>query len=564
MILEELKAKIVAVLKLSKAEFSYPPRPEMGDISLACFDLAQERQLSPAAVAAELAEQARADEGLKVYFKSIEPVGPYLNFSIAVECLARQVLDEVGRRQGDYGSNQVGIGRKVMIEYSNGNTHKEYHVGHLRNIAYGDAVCHLLAASGCEAIPVSYVNDFGIHVAKTIWQWQRNKEYRDRAGSQGYLLGQCYADASRALAADPTAHEEVGHIMKQIESRIGESYQTWKETRLWSIRYFAEIYKELGVKFRHIFYENEVIGAGLKLVAELTERGILKKSQGAIIADLEEYGLGVLPVVRSDGTALYAVADLALASEKFRKYGLDESVYIVDVRQSLYFKQLFKILELVGFRQTLVHLTYDFVTLPEGMMASRTGNVISYQELRDKVVAKLTKETAMRHSDWSSARIARVVHTLAVASMKFEMLKVSPDKTITFNIEEALRFDGYTACYLEYGYARFSSIIRKRGFRLFKETLDPARLTEAKEKELLIKIAKYPKTVWLARENHNPSEITKYLFELVQLANDYYHEINILKADPPVRAARLALTRSIVQVLRNGFTLLGIKPLDEM
>lgn len=564
MILEVIKSKIAASLRLPKAEFSYPPRPEMGDLSLACFEMAKERKAAPQSIAQELAQQAMADENLRRYFSRIEAAGPYLNFFIAPSYLASQVLGDIFRRGRDYGSNKVGSDKRVMIEYSNGNTHKEYHIGHLRNIAFGDAVYRLLAVSGYEAVPVSYINDFGIHVAKTIWNWRRDKDYRNRSGSKGYLLGQCYAGAGQALEDNPSGQQEVARIMKQIESRVGDNYATWKETRRWSISYFAQIYKELGIRFRHTFYENEVIAAGLKMVQDLMSKGILKPSQGAIIADLEEYGLGVLPVIRTDGTALYAVADLALASEKFRRFNLDESVYIVDIRQSLYFQQLFKILELAGFKQRMVHLTYEFVTLPEGMMASRTGNVITYQALRDRVVGKLEVETRQRHPRWSERRIRKVTQALAVATMKFEMLKVSPDKTITFNIEEALRFDGYTACYLEYSYARLLSIIRKGGWGFWAGKYDPSQLQEDKERTILLKLAKYSKTVWLARQEYNPSEIAKYLFELAQLSNDYYHDINILKAEPSVRLARIALVKAVARVLQNGLALLGLEALEEM
>ena len=564
MILEELKTKIVASLKLSQAEFSYPPRSEMGDLSLACFSLAKERAQDPAALAAQLAKELDSVSDWKKYFSAVKPIGPYLNFFIAPEYLAERVIGEIKRRGKEYGRNKVGAGQTVMLEYSNGNTHKEYHVGHLRNIAYGDAVGRLLAAGGHEVVPVSYLNDFGIHVAKTIWEWRRNPDYQSRPEAKGYLLGQCYAAASQALKDQPAALEEVSRIMKQIESRSGDNYELWQETRRWSLDYFAAIYRELGVKFRTTFYESEVIAAGWRLVDDFLARGIFKKSQGAVIADLSEYNLGVLPIIRSDGTALYPVADLALAGEKFRRYPLDESIYIVDVRQSLYFRQLFKILELAGDRRTRRQLAYDFVTLPEGMMSSRTGNIISYQDLRDRAVAKFTNETKERHPDWSRTKINKTAKILALATMKFEMLKVAPEKMIVFNLEEAARFEGYTACYLEYGYIRLRSILRKRGWRFWLESFDPGELKEPKEKELLLKLAKYPKALWLARENYNPSEVSKYLFELVQLANDYYHATNILKAVPKTRRARLALIESVSRVLANGFEILGLESLEEM
>jgi arginyl-tRNA synthetase len=564
MFLEELKLKIKASLEIirpfsGELVFSYPPNSELGDLSLACFELAKTQQKNPAELARELAEKLTVDQGLKKYFTDIKAVGPYLNFFIAVAHLAVGTIGDIKTAGARYGDNKKGGAKKVMIEYSNGNTHKEHHIGHLRNISYGDAIYRLLAANGYRAIPVSYINDFGIHVAKTIWNWQRRSSYAERPEPKGYLLGKCYAEASRELAEHPEYKEEVGRIMTEIESRYGANYKLWRQSRQWSIDYFFSIYQELNVSFRKIFYESELLDAGLKLVAELTTQGILRKSEGALIADLEKYGLGILPIIRSDGTALYPVADLALASEKFKKYGLDESIYIVDVRQSLYFKQLFKILDLMGYRKSLRHLTYDFVTLPEGMMASRTGNVITYRELKAKLLEKLMTEITQRHPDWSVDRVTDVALNLAISTMKFEMLKVGAEKIITFNVEEALKFDGYTACYLQYGYVRLQSIVRKAGFNLFVGRPDLSKLTDGKEKALLMKIARYPEIIAQAGAGYNPSELTKYLFELVQLFSDYYHEVNILKAATAVRRARLTLVKAIAQVLKNGFGILGIK-----
>lgn len=572
MFLGDLKEKIKIVFHLSfnadmaNLNFSYPPNAEMGDLSLACFELAKKERKNPAELAQKLAQDLVNDKELKKYFSEIKALGPYLNFFISPEYAAQMIISEIKKAGTSYGSNNSGDNKKVMIEYSNGNTHKEYHVGHLRNISYGDAINRLLAVNGFESIPVSYINDFGIHTAKTIWNWRRHPEYASQPESKGYLLGKCYAAASQELEAHPEYKEEVGKIMSEIESRQGENYKLWQETRQWSIDYFASIYKELGISFQETFYENEVIDAGLQLVKELLAKKILKKSEGAIIADLEEYGLGVLPIIRSDGTALYPVADLALASEKFKKYDLFESIYVVDIRQSLYFKQLFKLIELLGYKQPLVHLPYDFVTLPGGMMASRSGNVVTYKDLKDKLTEKLEAETKKRHDDWSGTKIRTVAEMLGVATMKFEMLKVSAEKIITFNIEEAAKFDGYTACYIQYGYARLKSIIRKQGFNFSSlfTSVDLKQLKEKKEKNLLLKAARYPEIIASAAKEYNPSELTKYLFELTQMVNDYYHEVNILKAASNIKRARLALIKAVGQVIKNGLGVLGIEVLEEM
>jgi arginyl-tRNA synthetase len=562
--LEDLKNKIVNKLGSQKLIFSYPPSSDFGDLSLACFEIAQEKGKTPVELAVTWADEIKEDAELSKFFVEVKPVGPYLNFFIEPTYLATSVINEIKKEKNKYGENSFGKGKGIMIEYSNGNTHKEYHVGHLRNISYGDAISRLLSANGFKSVPVSYINDFGIHVAKTIWNWKNNHSYANLDEPKGFLLGKCYSEASQKLVDRPEYKLEVTKIMQEIESRQGDNYALWKETRNWSIEYFASIYKELGIKFERIFYENEVIDEGLIMVQSMLDKEILVKSDGAVIANLEQYDLGVLPIIRSDGTALYPVADLALAVNKFSLYDLEESIYVVDVRQSLHFKQLFKVLQLLGYKQKLTHLPYDFVTLPEGMMSSRTGNVITYEDLKVKIRARIEEETRKKHEDWNDEAIKRVVDVLSIAIIKFEMLKVGADKIITFNIDEALKFDGYTACYLEYSYARLKSILRKEsGVSLLGKT-DFSSLNEVKEKEVLMKIAKYPEIIILANNKKNPSELTKYLFELAQLSNDYYHTVNILKADKKIKKARLALIRATSQVLNNGFDVLGIEALEEM
>lgn len=562
--LNKLKQDISSELNLNEDLFIYPQESHLGDLSFPCFALAKEKKVNPLEIAIGLAQKARDKENFKKVFSKIEAAGPYLNFFIKNSYLAPLVLADIKKEKENYGFVKSVEANKIMIEYSNGNTHKEYHVGHLRNISYGEAVKNLLITQGNKVIPVSYINDFGIHTAKTIWNWKLNPVYEERPEAKGFLLGKCYSEASKKLSDKPELKEEVSEVMKNIEKRSGADYELWQKTRAWSINYFNDIYTELGIKFAEIFYESEVIAEGLKIVDYLLEQGILEKSQGAIIADLSVYDLGVLPIIRSDGTALYPVADLALASEKFKKYDLDSSIYVVDVRQGQYFKQLFKVLELAGYKKSFTHISYDFVTLPEGMMASRTGNVITYEDLKNKLVEKLLGETTRRHEDWTPSRIEKISKSLAISTIKFEMLKVGAEKTITFNLDEASRSEGFTACYVLYGYARLRSIIRKSGFNFSLSAPKLSLLEDLREKEILLKLAKYPELLKTAAEKYNPADLIKYLFELVQMFNDYYHNCNILKAEKDLKLARLSLLKHLSQVLINGFKVIGLEPLEEM
>jgi arginyl-tRNA synthetase len=450
-----------------------------------------------------------------------------------------------------------------MVEFSNLNTHKETHVGHLRNMFFGDSVSRILSANGFDVVPVSYINDFGINTAKTIWAY--NEFYKNVLipKERGAFLGGIYARASKELKDNDVGKATVSFIMKKIESREGPEYDLWKETRLWSIEQLENIYKELSINIEHVFYESEFIEEGIKQVKEMLASGLLKESEGAVIADLEKYGLGVMLFLRSDGTALYPVADIPLARHKIEKYKLDESIYVVDNRQKLNFKQLFKVLELMGYKQKLVHLDYDFVTLPGGAMSSRDGNTVTYDEFRKESFKKSFAGTKERHEDWPEYKIKEVSEKIIFGAMKFEMLKVGSDQIITFDIDEALRFDGYTAAYLQYSYARIASILRKTG-DFSKETVNFSLLQENKEKTLILKISKYSEVIKKAGDTYNPAEIAKYLFELAQSLNDYYHSVQILKSEEEKKIARLSLVSSVQQIIKNGLFLLGVETMEEM
>ncbi|MFA4942923.1 MAG: arginine--tRNA ligase [Patescibacteria group bacterium] len=558
----KIKTEIKKVLGF-EVDINYPPSSDLGDLSLALFAIAKSKGKNPIELAKEISQKINQNKKLRPIIQKAEAVGPYINIFLNYAHLSAQVLSDIKKNKSKYGQNKSGKKIGVMIEFSNGNTHKEVHIGHLRNISLGDAVTKLLSTSGYKAIPVSYINDFGIHTAKTLWHFLKNtKYYESLSDNKGYLLGVCYRDAVKAIGEDEKAKEEVSKTMKAIESRQGEIYKLWQKTRLWSINYLKEVYQTLDIKLQKTFYESEVIADGLKIVEQLIKKGVLVKSQGAIIADLELYNLGVLPIIRSDGTALYPVADLALAARKFKEYKIAESIYIVDVRQSLYFKQLFKILELMGYKQRISHLTYDFVTLPSGMMSSRSGNIVTYSDLLIEAIEHAATETKAKRPEWSDKKIKQVATDLAISTIKFEMLKVSSQKTITFDIREALRFEGYTATYLQYTHARIMSIIKKAGKK--KDKIDYALLLETTEKTLIMKLAKYPETIIRGTKNYDPSEITKYLFELCQDFNDYYHNIPIIKSPDKIQVARLELAGAVGQTIKNGLELLGIKAINEI
>ncbi len=568
-ILKKIKFDLVEVINeylkeeiLEMGDIIYPPNSDMGDLSLPMFKISKKIGKNPNELGSEFVTNFDILKKHVNILSSVSMVGAYLNFKLDKEKLNREVLKNILKHKENYGLKTLNKKEKIMIEFSNVNTHKEYHLGHLRNISYGDSVSRVLKAGGKNSISVSYVNDFGIHTAKTIWAL--SEFYRDEKlpENKGEFLGRVYARATKESKDNKLAEGIIKGIMKKIESRKGEEYNLWKKTRKWSIEQFDKIYKELDVEFVKKYYESELIDEGLEIVQDLINKNILKKSEGAVIADLEEYGLGVLVVLRSDGTATYPVADIPLARAKFKDFDLEESIYVVDNAQSLYLKQLFKILDLLGFKKKKTHLSYDVVKLPSGKMSSRLGNTVTYAELKEKLLEKSLEETKKRHVDWDEKKINTTAWEISKGAMKFEMLKVGANQIITFDINKALSFSGFTSAYLQYTYARFKSIIRKSS--KLNEKINYKNLKEDKEHQIVLKLAKYSEIIEKSALSYNPSEIAKYLFELAQLSNDFYHSLPILKAEEETKQARLALINAISQVVKNGLDLLGIGVVEEM
>ena len=533
-----------------------PPQADMGDLSWPCFQAAKKLGLAPGVLAQDLV--AKLGTGHNPLISGWQAAGPYLNINLSAQSLAEAVLTEINQEKKNYGRSDEGQSRRIMIEYSNANTHKEYHIGHLRNLFFGDSIQRILNFVGYQAIPVSYLNDFGIHAAKVLWKLSQQPAGQMIPDNRGYYLGQLYAQASKELPNDPVGQGLVGAIMKRLEAKQQPEYGRWQETRQWSVDQFNDIYRQLDIHFEQTFFESDYLDDGRQLVEKMLAAGQLEKSQGAVLANLENEKLGVLLFLRSDGTTLYPVADLPLAKDKFKQYQLAESWYVIDERQSLYFQQLAAVLHRLGINQPIRHLSYSFVKLPTGMMASRQGNVITYEQLKQELLNKELVEIKQRHADWSEEQCQQVAWQVVVGALKFEMVKVGPDKPITFDLNQALSFDGYTAAYIQYAAVRLAAIQRQAAW---PESL-VVPVAPIEEKAILLTAAQFNQVISQAARQADPSILAKYLFDLARQFNDYYQRVRIIGSQE--QAFRLRLVAAVRQVLDNGLGLLGIQAPDLM
>ncbi len=561
-----IKQNIINLLKSAgvngEVELTVPPNAEMGDFAFACFNVAKEWKVSPVEAAKQIESKIKNSK-LGIVDK-IQVMGPYVNFYLNSGEVAGLILKEVLKQGKKYGQNNSGKGKKVLIEYPSNNTHKEFHIGHLRNVCIGNALVQLYEQNGYKVFPVNYLNDFGNHVAKCLWGLIKFHSQEKAPENKQKWLGEIYAEASQKLKDNPDFAPEVAEIQKQIEGQDKKIWKLFMDTREWSIDKFEEIFKQLGVAHKSVFYEKDLKGKGQKMVDELLKKGVAKVGDGgAIIIDLSEFKLDIALLRKSNGAGLYLTSDLPLAMEKFKKCNADESIVITGTEQNFYFKQLYKVLELMGFDKKLTHIGYGLVNLKEGKMSSRLGNVILYEDLYVEVYEKLKAESVQRHPEWSEKKINSNIKILAMAALKFDMQKHEAAKNITFDAKEATSFEGFSGLYVLYAVARINSILNQA--KKSKAKVNYNLLDKPEEKHLLLFLAKYEEVVKSALANYNPSEITRYSFDLAQAFNDFYNKHSILKAESAdLMAARLQLASAAKNVLENSLGLLTIGVVEEM
>jgi len=563
--LDEFRAEVINLIReatnLKKEEIvlEKPPKEEFGDVSFPCFLFSKKFKKSPNIVAEEIAKKIKP-KGLVV---KIEPKGGYVNFFANWDLIGQKTIEKIKEEKENFGK---GFSKgNVMVEYCHFNTHKAVHIGHIRTTCLGESLSRILEFSGYKVIRVNYQGDIGPHVARCIWGFL--KLYNGKAPEneeKGKWLGKVYAEASKKIKENPELEKEVDEINKKIYAGNPELRKIWSETRQWSLDYFDKIYKTFGIKFDRFYFESEVEKIGTEISKKLLKKGIAEKSEGAILVNLEKYGLGIFLLVKSDGTPLYSAKDLGLAYLKTKEYRINKSIHVVGSEQKLYFQQLFKTFELMKspLAEKSYHLCYELVNLPTGKMASREGLVILYEDVLNELEKHALEETMKRHPNIEKQKIEKISKTIALASLKYDMLKTSPNKTIIFDWKSALDFEGNAAPYLLYAYARARSIIRNAG-KLEKDC-DISLLKEPHERGIIKMLASFPEIIKKSADDMRPHYIANFCYELCTKFNEFYQFMPVLKAEEHIRKARLALVDAFSIVLKKALHLLGIEVLEEM
>jgi arginyl-tRNA synthetase len=545
---------------VEESQIETPPNPELGDFAFPCFTLSKQMKKDPKKIAEELSKKLKPDK----YIKEIKATGAYLNFFVNKDILSEKVLEDIYKKKGKFGEGKEKK-EKTMIEFSSPNTNKPLHLGHLRNICLGDSVSRIYDFLGYKVIKSCLVNDKGIHICKSMIAYKKFGENKKPDKKGDHFVGDFYVMYNKKLSEYPELEKEAQVMLLKWEQGDKQTVELWKRMNSWVFEGFDETYKKLGIKFDKMYYESDLYKYGKEIIINALEnkKDFLAKEEGAIVAKLEKYNLPDKVLIRADGTSIYMTQDIYLAKKKHEDYDLVSSVYVVASEQNLHFNQLFKILELLGFSwaKKCHHLSYGMVNLPEGKMKSREGTVVDGDDIIEEM-KNLAREEIKNRFELSDKELEKRAELIALGALKFFLLKIDAGKDMTYDPKESISFEGETGPYVQYTHARICSILRKHGEKI-DHKIDFKVFNEM-EHEIIKQLSDFEKIVQNSGESYRPNMICRYLLDLSQQFNEYYHKYPVLKEEDEIKKARLLLISCIKQVLENGLNLLGIEAPEAM
>lgn len=477
--------------------------------------------------------------------------------------------------------------RLVMIEYSSPNTNKPLHLGHVRNNLLGFSLAKIMEANGNKVVKTNIVNDRGIHICKSMLAWLKwgNGITPEKAGKKGdHLIGDFYVAFDKhykeelqqlmdggmtkeEAEANSTLMKEARTMLKKWEDGDEEVRSLWRTMNEWVYAGFDETYARMGVSFDKIYYESNTYLEGKEKVLEGLEKGIFyRKDDNSVWADLTADGLDQKLLLRTDGTSVYMTQDIGTAKLRFQDYPIDQMIYVVGNEQNYHFQVLSLLLDKLGFSwgKDLIHFSYGMVELPNGKMKSREGTVVDADELMDEMIATARKMSEGRLKGVPEDEMDDVYRIIGLGALKYFILKVDPRKNMLFNPQESIDFNGNTGPFVQYTYARIRSVLRKSD-EADAATDITAYEPNEKEIEIIQRIADFPSVVSEAGRTYSPALIANYVFELAKGYNQFYHDYSILKEENGVaRAFRLHLSRIVADIIRRGFSLLGVEVPERM
>lgn len=536
-----------------------PPNPEMGDFAFPCFKLAKILKKAPNVIASEIAQSLETVD----FINRVDVTGGYLNFFIDKNHFIKAVIDEVLLKQETYGSSLMGNGKNVIVEFSSPNIAKPFHIGHIRTTVIGNSLYKIYKFLGFNTTTINHLGDYGTQFGKLIVAFKNwGDEAEVRANPIPTLL-KLYVKFHEVAETNPQLEDESREWFRKLEDGDEEATKLWAWFREVSLDEFNGVYNMLNITFDSYagesFYSDKMPG----VVRDMEEKGILQKSNGADIVDLETFGMPPALIRKSDGSTLYITRDLAAAIYRKETYDFYKNIYVVGSQQNLHFQQWKKILELMDYEWATdcVHVPFGMVGLEDGTMSTRKGRVVFLEDVLKKAVEQ-TKDI-IKEKNPNLENLDEIASQVGIGAVVFQELSNSRIKDYTFTWDKVLNFEGETGPYVQYTHARASSVLRRSGTNI-DSNFSAELLVDEITLEVVKKIQQFPEIIKDAQRKNEPAIITRHIIDVAQAFNRFYHDHPILVEDEELKKSRLAVVFAVKQVLSIGLGLLGINAPDRM
>lgn len=534
-----------------------PPKPEMGDFAFPCFRLAKSYHKAPPMIAQDLKESI----GDQAFLSEIKVIGGYLNFYVDKAQYAQQIIDKYNNAT-DYGCSDQGKDKTICIDYSSPNVAKNFHVGHLRTTIIGNSLYKIFSKLGYKVVRINHLGDWGTQFGKLIVAYKKwgSREAVEEKGIEELM--DIYVKFHEEAEKDDSLNDEARAWFLKMEQGNEEALEIWQWFRDISLKEFMRVYNILGMEFDSFAGESFYRDKTADVIKRLTDAGLLKESQGAMIVPLDEYDMPPCIVAKKDGSSIYATRDLAAILYRKATYNFDRCLYVTGLEQKLHFAQVFKVIELMGndYAKNLVHIPYGLVSLKSGKISSRKGNVIFAEDLLRESINKTTSIIEEKNPDIPDKE--EVAKQVGIGAIIFNDLYNQRIKDVIFDWNKLLNFDGETGPYVQYTYARASSVLRKIGE--VPDTIDYTLLTDEASIGLLKEIERYPQVIKDAAERYEPSVIARYSIDLAHAFNKFYHECQINVEDETTKYTRTNVVKIARYIIKDALSLLGIQCPEQM
>lgn len=551
------KSEVVEILKsvdvkTDENSLETPPQEAFGDLAFPCFGLAKEQKKNPQIIAEEIAKKIKL--GKNSIISKVETKGAYVNFFFNYSIVSKIVLKEILKQKEKYGTGKI-KNKTAVVDFSSPNPTHPIHVGSARSMFIGESLSRILEFSGYKTNRICYVNDLGKQVAILVWSYLKFAKGKKPNKKSDHWLLDIYVKGNDTIAQNPKLEEEIGTTLRKLEKRDKKLFSISKKLVEWCLEGFKQTYEKLGINFDEYIWESEFAGTSKKYAKKLfDEKAAFKTDDGAIVIDLEKHGLPNTILLRKDGTGLYLTRDVNASIYKSKKYKPSLNIYVVAEDQKLHFQQEFKIFELLGYKDLAnnsFHLSYGYVNLPEGKISSRLGRVVLIDDVFDEAAKRVKSHT----------KDEKIAKSVGIGAVIYAILKIDPDKQVTFNWNDILNLEGNTAPYLQYAHTRCAGILRKS--KTWKAVYTAKKLTDY-DKALVKLLSNFPQMVEQATHDLRPSYICNYVYDLATAFNEFYEKCPVIKAEKKLKDFRLTLVKSTQTVLKNALCLIGIEAIEKM